>query len=144
MPEIQPMRTPEEIRLCYPVMVQLRPHLTEADFVGRVLRQFAGQSYHLAAVVSEGAVTAVAGYRFVENLFSGRILYVDDLVADEHRRSQGHGGMLMDWLVAEAKSGGCNALELDSGAHRFAAHRFYLAKRMEIRSHHFSLSLGNT
>lgn len=141
MPEIQPMRTPEEFRQCYPVMVQLRPHLTETDFVDRVLRQFAGQSYHLVAVLLEGAVTAVAGYRFVENLFSGKLLYVDDLVADEHHRSQGHGGMLMDWLIAEAKSGGCNALELDSGVQRFAAHRFYLAKRMNITSHHFSLSL---
>jgi hypothetical protein len=43
--------------------------------------------------------------------------------------------------VAEARAAGCIKLELDSGVQRFAAHRFYLTKRMIISSHHFSLEL---
>jgi len=35
-------------------------------------------------------------------------------------------------------------LHLDSGVQRFSAHRFYLSKRMEISSHHFSLKLDST
>ena len=67
--------------------------------------------------------------------------YVDDLVTDESERSLGYGGALFDWLVAEARAEGCGKLELDSGVQRFAAHRFYLTKRMIISSHHFSLEL---
>jgi hypothetical protein len=32
-------------------------------------------------------------------------------------------------------------LHLDSGVQRFAAHRFYLARRMDITCHHFALKL---
>jgi hypothetical protein len=43
--------------------------------------------------------------------------------------------------VEEARREGCRALHLDSGVQRFAAHRFYLGKRMEITSRHFGLAL---
>ena len=76
-----------------------------------------------------------------ESLFAGRFCYVDDLVTDEAGRSLGYGGALFDWLVAEARSAGCQKLDLDSGVQRFAAQRFYLTKRMIISSHHFSLEL---
>ena len=69
-------------------------------------------------------------------------MYVDDLVADESSRSQGHGGALFDWLVRHAKESACSQLHLDSGVQRFSAHRFYLAKRMQIVCHHFSLELS--
>ena len=141
MPTIQSITTPEDLRRCYPVIVQLRPHLTEDSFVERALRQLKEQPYHLAAVIEDDRVTTVAGYRLGENLFSGRYLYVDDLVTDESVRSQGHGGLLFDWLVAQAREQRCTALELDSGVQRFDAHRFYLCKRMNIASHHFSLKL---
>jgi len=83
----------------------------------------------------------VAGFRMSESLFAGRFCYVDDLVTDGSGRSLGYGGALFDWLVAEARAEGCGKLELDSGVQRFAAHRFYLTKRMIISSHHFSLEL---
>lgn len=47
----------------------------------------------------------------------------------------------MDWLLAEAKRRGCAELHLDSGAHRFSAHRLYHSRRLEISSHHFSIVL---
>ena len=42
------------------------------------------------------SVLAVAGFRALENLSAGRVLYVDDLVTDEARRSAGHGAQLLD------------------------------------------------
>jgi GNAT superfamily N-acetyltransferase len=137
---IQLAQTDEAILRCFPVMRQLRTHLDDADFVAAIRRQAAG-GYHLAYLESSGTVCAVAGYRFIDNLFSRRILYVDDLSTDEAVRSRGHGGRLFDWLVEEARAAGCEALELDSGVQRFDAHRFYLAKRMVISSHHFRLTL---
>lgn len=132
--------TDEEIRGCFPVMVQLRPHLDEADFVHRIRRQMAG-GYALGYLEDEGEVRAVAGFRLMDNLFAGRVLYVDDLVTDESTRSRGYGKTLLDWLIERARAEGCDSLELDSGVQRFDAHRFYLTNRMVISSHHFRLKL---
>lgn len=86
-------------------------------------------------------MTAVAGFHLRENLPWGRHLYVDDLVTDATRRSMGAGRALIDWLVGHARAAGCGRIELNSGAQRFAAHRFYLRERFEITSYHFSLDL---
>jgi GNAT superfamily N-acetyltransferase len=140
METIRLARSEAEIRGCFPVMRQLRTHLRETDFVDTIRRQQTG-GYLLAYLESDGSVRAVAGYRFIDNLYSGRLLYVDDLSTDEAVRSRGHGGRLFDWLVERAREEGCNTLELDSGVQRFDAHRFYLTRRMEIASHHFRLKL---
>ncbi|MBA2671589.1 MAG: GNAT family N-acetyltransferase [Gemmatimonadetes bacterium] len=127
METIRLARSEAEIRGCFPVMRQLRTHLRETDFVDTIRRQQTG-GYLLAYLESDGSVRAVAGYRFIDNLYSGRLLYVDDLSTDEAVRSRGHGGRLFDWLVERAREEGCNTLELDSGVQRFDAHRFYLTK----------------
>ena len=122
-------------------MRQLRTHFEdEKIFVEQVERQ-RRDGFRLAFLEADSAVRAVAGYRMSESLFVGRFCYVDDLVTDETTRSLGYGAALFDWLVAEARAAGCKMLDLDSGVQRFAAHRFYLTKRMIISSHHFSLEL---
>jgi GNAT superfamily N-acetyltransferase len=138
---IELARTDQAIAHCYPAMHELRTHLTTAnEFVERVRKQEA-EGYRLAYLEMDDQVRAVAGYRYMNNLFSGRLLYVDDLVTLAGDRSLGFGGLLFDWLVAQAREQKCDAFELDSGVQRFAAHRFYLRKRMEIESHHFRLRL---
>jgi GNAT superfamily N-acetyltransferase len=133
--------TGAEILRCFPVMRQLRTHFEdEQKFVEQVERQRAG-GYRMAFLEDATGVRAVAGFRMSESLFAGRFCYVDDLVTDETGRSLGNGGALFDWLAGEARAAGCVKLELDSGVQRFAAHRFYLTKRMIISSHHFSLEL---
>lgn len=132
--------TEETIMKCYPVMVQLRPHLTEPEFILRVRRQ-QSDGYRLAYLEQDSRICAVAGFRYAEGLGWGRYCYVDDLVTDSDERSHGFGGMLFDWLVTHAREAGCEQIHLDSGVQRFSAHRFYLAKRMSISCHHFSMSL---
>jgi GNAT superfamily N-acetyltransferase len=129
-----------EVVRCFPVMRQLRPHIAEENFLATIRRQQQG-GYVLAYVEDAGDVTSVAGFRIIANLVSGTKLYVDDLVTLESHRSRGHGKHLFDWLVARARSEGCQSLELDSGVQRFDAHRFYLTNRMVIASHHFALKL---
>jgi GNAT superfamily N-acetyltransferase len=128
------------IRRCYPVLRQLREHLDESSLVRQVIRQQA-QGYYLAYLESEKQIRSVAGYRFCENLSSGKLMYVDDLVTDLEDRSKGFGQILFDWLLGEAERNGCNQLTLDSGVQRFGAHRFYLRKGMDIVSHHFAMRL---
>ncbi|HVS52947.1 MAG TPA: GNAT family N-acetyltransferase [Opitutaceae bacterium] len=133
--------TDADIARCFPVLVQLRPNLREADFVARIRRQHA-ESYHLAFAEDEhGTVRSVAGFRFTNRLHAGFVMYVDDLVTDATTRSRGFGDRLFDWLVDRAKERGCAHLTLDSGTQRVDAHRFYLRKRMKISAFHFDLPL---
>src|SRR2546423_12833741 len=135
--------TPEDIRRCFPVMRELRTHFTDTDkFLEQVHRQ-QKEGYQIAFVEAEGEVRAVAGYRFLESLFSGKNLYVDDLVTREVDRSKGFGANLLDWLIEHARARGCETVELDSGVQRFDAHRFYFSKRMSISSYHFRIKLDH-
>lgn len=134
--------TDADIARCFPVMVQLRPQLRAEEFTARIRRKHA-EGYQLAfATDADGAVCSVAGFRFMDRLHAGLVLYVDDLVTDAESRSRGHGDRLFDWLVARAHQRGCTNLLLDSGTQRVDAHRFYLRKRMKISAFHFTLPLN--
>jgi GNAT superfamily N-acetyltransferase len=130
----------DEIRSCYPVMAELRPHVRAEEFLVRVKRQAESACYKLA-FLADGEVKAVAGFRVVESLAWGKFLYLDDLVAKGVDRSKGYGGTLFDWLVEYARAEGCEEFHLNSRVQRFDAHRFYLNKRMFIECHHFALKL---
>lgn len=131
----------ETIARCYPVMAELRAHVAADEFVTRVKRQIEQANYNLAYISDNGEVKAVGGFRISECLAWGKFMYVDDLVSKSDERSKGYGGALFDWLVEYARNQNCDQFHLDSGVHRFAAHRFYLTKRMDIQSHHFGLKL---
>jgi GNAT superfamily N-acetyltransferase len=126
----------------YPVMRELRTHLGESEFVERALRQMGSDGYRLAGLEQDGVLWSLAGYRYMETLFAGRSLYVDDLVTRSDGRGRGYGSALFDWLLAQARDSRCAGLHLDSGVQRFGAHRFYLHKGLDITSHHFAVKLA--
>lgn len=124
----------------FPVIVQLRPHLTLDTFRERVRHQMT-QGYRLAALAVDGRLVALGGYRLLDYLWAGRSMYVDDLVTDAASRSRGHGERLLGWLVELATREGCAEICLDSGVHRRDAHRFYFRERMTIEGYHFTRKL---
>ena len=129
-----------EIASAFQVMRQLRPHLEESTFVERV-RAAERTGFRLALHTSDDQVVAVAGFRRSDQMKSGLVLYVDDLVTDSTARTRGHGDALLHWLIAYAREQGCATFELDSGVQRHGAHRFYLRHRMRISAYHFILDL---
>ncbi|HEY9600126.1 MAG TPA: GNAT family N-acetyltransferase [Allocoleopsis sp.] len=133
----------EELSLCFPVVQELRTHLTRDEFLVRVQRQQQQCGYQIVFLHTDSIVKSIAGFRLSECLAFGKFLYVDDLVTRAEYRSQGYGETLFDWLIDYAKFHNCNQLHLDSGVQRFDAHRFYLKKRMNISSHHFSMDLNS-
>jgi GNAT superfamily N-acetyltransferase len=139
MPTVREAQTDAQIAACYPVMAQLRPHVPPEGFVALVRRLEAGgyRMAYAADTADSGEVRGVAGYRYLDQLVRGKVLYVDDLVTDQGMRSRGYGEALLTWLFDLARSAGCTALELDSGVHREAAHRFYFRQRMTISAFHF-------
>jgi hypothetical protein len=124
----------------FPVMAQLRPHLTPESFRERVRRQMA-QGYRLAALEAGGKIRSLGGYRLCDFLFCGRTLYVDDLVTDEASRSHRYGEKLFHWLREIAVTERCAELHLDSGVQRARAHRFYFRQGMHVDDFHFVLRL---
>lgn len=132
---------PEDIRLCYPVMVQLRPQYSEQQFMSQIIEQME-QGYNLAYVIEDNIVKSVAGFRINTNLAWGKFLYIDDLITCKKYRFSGIGTVLFEWLVEFANYNNCQQLHLDSGVQRHAAHRFYIKHGMDISSHHFVLHLA--
>jgi GNAT superfamily N-acetyltransferase len=131
----------EEILATRNVMLQLRPNLSPSEYLATVKRMMQTDGYRLVALAENGTVRAVAGYRFMEMLYCGKILYVDDLYTDEAQRSRGFGKRLLDWLKTEAKAHGCAQLHLDSGVQRERTHRFYFRKGLTIPGYHFRCSV---
>ena len=140
MSAVRLAQSPAAIERCFPVMAHLRPKLFAEEFVSRVEAQQA-QGYLLAYLEDEGAVVAVAGFRVMEMLGTGRTLYVDDLVTDEAWRSHGFGKVMLDWLQEYAHGAGCETFSLDSGTFRHDAHAFYFRERMRVTSFHFAKTL---
>jgi GNAT superfamily N-acetyltransferase len=138
---IERILSDEQILATRDVMLQLRPHLTVEEYLPMVKRIMQSEGYRLAALYEKEAVRAVAGFRFMEKLSSGKTLYVDDLNTDERQRSRGHGKALLDWLKAEATANGCAELHLDSGVRREDAHRFYFRERLTVNAYHFRVVL---
>lgn len=130
-----------QIQSCYKVMHQLRPHLTsDQAFVEQVQRQIE-EGYHLAYIQDGGQVKALAGFRFLEFLAWGKVLYIDDLISDAAIRRNGYGSTLLKWVINEAKKTKCDQVHLDSGPQRHDAHRLYLNHGFKIIGHHFALGL---
>ena len=134
--------TDAEIAATFEVMAQLRPHLARDAYVPLIRRLMAAERFHLlAAIDDDGAVRAVAGYRYMEMLYCGRMMYIDDLVTDERTRSHGYGKALLVWLRREARDAGCTEVQLISRVTREQAHRFYVREGFGIEAFHFRIAL---
>jgi GNAT superfamily N-acetyltransferase len=129
-------RLPEVVE----VLHDLRPKLT-IELMRGIYAEGHPQGLRYTAVEHDGAIVAVAGWRLVACTTAGRRLYIDDLVTQQTNRSAGHGSLLLRELEDRARAAGCSILDLDSGVHRGAAHRFYFRERMTITGYHFGLPL---
>lgn len=122
---LRPLDTLHDLRIAFPVMQQLRPHLTsEADFISRIERMRA-EGYRLVGAFDAGRLAGLAGYRLQENLIYGAFLYVDDLVTTEALRGGQWGSRLLQALKRLARASGCARLVLDTGLANARAQRFY-------------------
>lgn len=114
---------------------QLRPQIP-GDYAQGMQRVFA-QGGRLAVAVVAEAVVGVAVWRAYENTFSGRFLYVDDLVTDESYRSRGVGHALLAHCETIALEIDCSRVVLDSGVQRAQAHKFYFREGYTIGAYSF-------
>jgi ribosomal protein S18 acetylase RimI-like enzyme len=140
-PALRHAETEQDLRACYPVMRQLRPHLQdETDLIQRILRMRQAR-YRLLAAWEGDEVVALAGYRLQENLIYGAFLYVDDLVTTERSRGSRWGARLLDELTHIAEQAECAKLVLDTGLANSLAHRFYSRQGLLTGAIRFAKSL---
>ena len=134
--------TDEEIDGCFAAMQALRPHITDPGAFCRQVQEMKKEGYRLLyiAVQEKGQqqVTAVAGFRPMYKLHSGRGFYIDDLSTLPGHRGKGYAGQLLDYIHRLAKEEGKAVVDLDSGFQRHDAHRLYLNKGYLLATHHFS------
>lgn len=138
--QVQFATTPEQINACKAVIFALRPHLVASEFL-ELIQTMQTQGYHLAYIEAEGKAVAAIGYRYLQFLFNGKHIYIDDLSTLPEHRGKGYATTLLDFVKAEAKARGLNMVTLDSGHHRHTAHRLYLNQGFIIGSHHFSCEI---
>lgn len=140
--DLRHVERPDELRACYAVMRELRPHLRdEDDFASRVQRMH-GDGYRLLAGWSEGEPVALAGYRLQENLIYGAFVYVDDLVVKEGRRGGNWGAGLLREVATIARRAGCRKLVLDTALGNALAQRFYFRVGLLTGAMRFSMDLS--
>ena len=138
---IRNAESPAEIMQCFPIVTELRPHLSRDDFPSLVRRLSESTGFRLA-YVSDPEIKAVAGYRMAEWMYSGKYLEIEDLITTGAERSKGYGSALFQWLVVQAERNRCKQLRLVSGVQRSDAHRFYERLGMRYEAKYFSLNIG--
>ncbi|MFF4405016.1 GNAT family N-acetyltransferase [Streptomyces sp. NPDC001404] len=123
-----------------PLLHALRPALTPEACAAFVAEAHTQGLVFLAAYDVDGRCAGLATYRVLATS-RGRVLFVDDLVTDPGRRSEGVGARLWEELESRAARAGCERVELDSGVTNGGAHRFYRARGMSVSAFHFASAL---
>lgn len=128
----------QEVRHCWPLFRELRPHLSsEQEFFDRWTKQRT-EGYMLAYLQLDGAIVAAAGFRTMNTLAWGKIIYLDDLIALSTMQGRGFGSVLLAWLQEQARELKCDAVHLDTGYQRHAAHKAYLRNGFQLNCHHLA------
>jgi GNAT superfamily N-acetyltransferase len=125
--EIVEFTTPEDLERAYPVMHELRHHLSPEAY-NDALEAMTQRGYRLFAATDDGEVKALAGIGFGVNFYYGSYLWVYDLITTESARSKGYGAKLLSYLEDLARAEGCDTIALASALWRKDAHRFYEEK----------------
>ena len=122
---IKELTSDAEIRAAYGLVRELRPQLSEDDFVELVAAMRPG-GYRLFALRRDGSNgnLALAGVRIGVNLSYGRHVWVHDLVTTASERSRGHGAALLAHLEQLAHDEECECIALCSENEETDAHRF--------------------
>ena len=132
---------PAELEKCFPVFKELRPNLENSQiFTDLVIRQWQ-EGYQIVAGIIDGDVVGCIGYRVMNLLASGKILYIDDLITSSKFRKHGCGKELLEYAINYAKELSCDQVHLDSGYTRYDAHRLYLNHGFQLVFHHLAKTL---
>ena len=134
--QIKELRSPDEMQVAYPLILQLNPGLTAEAYM-TMLREMIPNSYRMVGIFEGEACIAASGFWINTKLFSGRYIEIDNFVVDPQYRNRQVGKQLLDWILEEGKRNKCNIAVLDAYTENDKAHKFYFREGFFIRGYHF-------
>ena len=132
---------PTEMLGIYPLVKQLNPELTRAQF-NASLKEMLGNNYRCIGAYAGKKLAGVMGLWSGSRFWCGRYIEADNVVVDKSARSMGVGNLMMQWLDKEAKRLKCNIIKADSYTKNHDSHRFYFRQRYVILGFSFVKKLG--
>ncbi|STQ86809.1 GNAT family N-acetyltransferase [Helicobacter muridarum] len=125
---MQELKDTKDLESAYDLMKQLRPHLSQEDFVAKVLEQQKSMHYRLFAFYDKQKLVGLCGVMPFDVLYREKCLYICDLVIDSSLRGQGFGQKFLQEIENLACIEGYLQIELSSNFQRTQAHHFYESK----------------
>jgi GNAT superfamily N-acetyltransferase len=114
----------------------LEPELS-TDTIHTRLVEMVAQGYACVGVFDDDVLLGIAGFSTRTHCFSGRVMFVENVVFLPEARGLGMGESLMAWLEGRARALGCTMLTLDAYACNVRARSFYTRLGYDPRGVHF-------
>ena len=123
-----------ELQLCFPVMQELRTHLTFENFLLLYTQAHEHEGYKIITARKNKKIVGLMGYRILHDFVHGKHLYIDDLVSTQTERSNGIGSALLDYAEKLAALNGCTGLRLCTGIDNELGKKFYEKNNLRLRA----------
>jgi GNAT superfamily N-acetyltransferase len=136
--------TKADIEFCKEAILEFRPNLDPETVVDQVFQMINQEGFELVFLPNADNTKAGAfiGYRKLNMLRTGPMIYVDDLFTFPECRNQGFAGTLLDYVTHHATDEGIQSIHLDSGYTLHPAHRLYLNKGYYLACNHFAKAIN--
>ena len=119
------VKSKSDLEKCYPLIKELRPHLSYQDFLSIYEESHHSNGYEIVGIEEDGQILALMGYRNLTDFVRGKHVYIDDLVTNTNVRSKGLGSELLAYAENIAKNSGCKTLRLCTGIENELGMKFY-------------------
>ena len=136
--------TKADIEFCKEAILEFRPNLDRETVVEQVFQMINQEGFELVFLPNAENTKAGAfiGYRKLNMLRTGPMIYVDDLFTFTECRNQGFAGALLDYVTRQATDEGLKSIHLDSGYTLHPAHRLYMNKGYYLACNHFARAIN--
>ena len=137
------VQTKAVIAFAKEAILQFRTNLEPETVVEQVFEMIINGGFELACIPSDDGSKAAAfiGFRTMDMLRTGKMIYIDDLFTLPEYRGRGYAGKLLEYVDQIALAKGIKSVHLDSGFPLHPAHRLYLNSGYFLACHHFTKML---
>jgi GNAT superfamily N-acetyltransferase len=142
--ECKQVATKADIEICKEAILEFRGNLDSKTIVDQVFQMISHEGFELVFIPNEDNAQAAAfiGYRKLNLLRTGPMIYIDDLFTFAEFRGRGYAGALLDYVARQAANEGIKTIHLDSGYALHTAHRLYLNKGYYLACNHFAKAVS--
>src|SRR4051812_13786978 len=95
-----------EMESVYPVLAQMYPKMTEAEYKTLIADRI-HSGYRMLGVFKDDVCICSAGFWIGVRFYCGKFIQLDNMVTDQAHRSVGAGKLVVDWIKDLARKEGC-------------------------------------